>query len=213
MDNYIKYNDQTKITRKKLKNFKPYWSNELTELWRDMVDSEKNFKRCPKLSASRSRLLDRFKEKRDIFDKALGNVERNYKREFADEIQEINTSDPNIFWDCIRKLGPRQSRDIPTKVYGDDNALCDDPDIVLRKWKSEFEALYKIPESQNDKFDDTFLVDKIAEKYALEAENDTATEQTEPFNSYFFMDELLKVCNKCKNGKSVGPDLLPNEIF
>ena len=62
LDNYIKYNDQTKITRKKFKNFKPYWSNDLTELWRDMVDSEKNFKRCPKLSANRSRLLDRFKE-------------------------------------------------------------------------------------------------------------------------------------------------------
>ena len=178
-----------------------------------MVDSEKNFKRCPKLSANRSRLLDRFKEKRDIFDKALRNAERYYNRKFADKIEEINTSDPNIFWDYIRKLGPRQSRDIPTKVYGDDNTLCDDPDIVLHKWKSEFEALYNIPDSQNDKFDDTFLVDKIAEKCALEAENDTATEQTEPFNSYFSMDELLKVCNKCKNGKSVGPDLLPNEIL
>ena len=129
MDNYIKYNDQTKITRKK----------------------------CPKLSANRSRLLDRFKEKRDIFDKALGNAERNYNRKFADEIEEINTSDPNIFWDYIRKLGPRQSRDIPTKVYGDDNTLCDDPEIVLHKWKSEFEALYNIPDSQNDKFDDTFF--------------------------------------------------------
>ena len=29
----------------------------------------------------------------------------------------------------------------------------------------------------------------------------------------FSKDELLKVCNKCKNGKSVGPDLLPNEIL
>ena len=68
------------------------------------------------------------------------------------------------------------------------------------------EALYNIPDSQNDKFDDTCLVDKIAEKYALEVENDTATEQIEPFNWYFSMDELLRVWNKCKNGKSVGPD-------
>ena len=132
---------------------------------------------------------------------------------FADEIEEINTSDPSIFQDYIRKLGPRQSKDIQTKVYGDDNTLCDDPDIVLHIWKSEFEALYNIPDSQNDKFDETFLVDKIAGKYALVADNDTASEQTEPFNSYFSMDELLKVCNKCKNGKSVGPDLLPNEIL
>ena len=33
---------------------------------------------------------------------------------------------------------------LPT-VYGDDNTLCDDPDIVFHKWKSEFEALYNIP--------------------------------------------------------------------
>ena len=98
-------------------------------------------------------------------------------------------------------------------MYDDVNTLYDDPDIVLHKWKFEFEAWYDIPDSEHDKFDDTFLVDKIADKYALEAENDIATDQSEPFNSYFSIDELLKVCNKSKNGKSVGPDLLPNEIL
>ena len=37
---YVTIHMRIKNTRKKFKNFKPYWSNELIELWRDMVDSE-----------------------------------------------------------------------------------------------------------------------------------------------------------------------------
>ena len=58
---YVTIHMRIKNTRKKFKNFKPYWSNELIELWRDMVDSEKKqLKEMSEAFSKRSRLLDRF---------------------------------------------------------------------------------------------------------------------------------------------------------
>ena len=39
IDDHIRYSDSTKTIRKKFKNYKPYWSNELTKLWQEMSKS------------------------------------------------------------------------------------------------------------------------------------------------------------------------------
>ena len=162
---------------------------------------------------NRSWLLARFKEKRDIFDKALRNTQRNYNRKFSDEIEEINTSDPNILWDYIRKLGPYQSRDIPTKVYGDDNTLCDDPDIVLQRWIFEFEALYDIPDSKMTNLMISFWLIKLQKNMFWKLKMILPLNKLNLLTHIFVMGKLLKICNKCKNGKSLDPDSLPNEIL
>ena len=37
MDNNIQYSSQTKPMRKNFKNYKPYWTQDLTRLWRDIT--------------------------------------------------------------------------------------------------------------------------------------------------------------------------------
>ena len=107
----IIFNTQVKPNLcEKKKDYKPYWTQDLTRLWRDMVKSEKGFLKCPKNWTNRSDLRECFKQKQFLFDKALCNAERAYNRRFADEIEELNTSDPQMFWSYINRLGPRKQK-------------------------------------------------------------------------------------------------------
>ena len=212
MDKHIDYRNQSKRSRKLFKNSKPYWSENLNELWKDMVKSEKCFRKCVKSSKHRSHLYNSFKHKQQVFDKALRNAERAHNRKLADEIEEVNTSDPNKFWDYIKKLGPSKSSEIPLKVYNESGVLVDDINSVLDKWQKDFYELYNVPESSDLGFDDKFLHDILQEKALYELADDSQSSDL-GFNAPFTQEELHKISNKLKSGKAVGPDLLPNEIL
>ncbi len=58
-----------------------------------------------------------------------------------------------LFWNYIKKLGPRYNPDIPQEVYDDEGNVKTDIDSVLSKWKAEYERLYK---SDGTQFDNAF---------------------------------------------------------
>ena len=106
------------------------------------------------------------------------------------------------------------------KVYDTNNTLSDDSDIVLQKWRDDFQGLYDIPDTETDVFDNGFLLEKLHEKNMLETVYHAVDHSDSPngygydyLNMPFSLEELIKVCGKIKNGKSVGPDLLPNEVL
>ena len=154
--------------RKKIKNYKPYWTQDLTRLWRDMIKSEKEFLKGPKTSTNRSVLRACFQQKQFVFDKALRNAERAHNRRFADEIEERNTSDPQMFWGYINRFRPKKQKNIPLKAYDNYNNLSDDSDIALQKWRDDFQGLYDIPDTETDVFDNGFWLEKLHEKNMLE---------------------------------------------
>ena len=154
MDEHIKYKECGKTMRKTFKNFKPYWSDELTTLWRDMATAERSFRKCSSSGGHRQLLREHFKQKQVTFDKAQRKVERSYNRAFADNIEKINTSDPKHFWEHIEKLGPKKTTEIPLKVHCDPDGFSDNLNVVLGTWRSEFVGLYNIPDSDDLNFDD-----------------------------------------------------------
>ena len=211
MDEFIRYKDHGKSVRKKFKNYKPYWSDELTALWRDMAAAEKSYRKCPFNSSLRPSLRDHFKQKRAIFDKELRKAERAYNRSFADKIEDINTSDPKAFWEHIQRLGPQKTSEIPLKVHDGSDGFSEDLNVVLGTWRSDFESLYNIPDGDNDVFNEQCLGDILAEKNRLETQS--ASFESADFNEPFTIEELDKVCQRLKNGKALGPDMLPNEVL
>ena len=59
-------------------------------------------------------------------------------------IDSLNTKDPKAFWEELRKLWTQGNTKPDTyKVQLDDGSVSDDPNIVLEKWKGDFEALYQ----------------------------------------------------------------------
>ena len=121
------------------KNFKPYWSDALTDAWRIMADAEKNYKNC-KIPSTKKHLRSLFIEKQRKFDKLLRNSERTYNRQLADMIDDLDTENPKKFWEQIKKLGPKNSKNIPMQVYDPDGTLISDTEKVLNTWKQEFGA-------------------------------------------------------------------------
>ena len=117
--------------------------------------------KSPKTCTNRGDLRECFKWKQIIFDKALRNAERAYNRRFTDEVEELNTSDPQMLWSYINRLGPRKPKSIPLKVYDNNNTLSDDSDIVLQKSRDDFQGPYTIPDTETDVFDNRFLSEKL----------------------------------------------------
>ena len=118
IDSNLQINYCTKPCRKCYKYYKPYWSNDLTKVWKDMRDSEKEFLKVNKHTskARKTELKQIYKTKRHIFDKALREAERNYKKGVSEDIETVNTENPKVFWNFIKKLGPRKTNKIVYKL-------------------------------------------------------------------------------------------------
>ena len=112
MDAHIRYSSNDKKTRKKFKNHKPYWNEELTRSWKNMSEAERLYKRCHNHSM-KSCLRTDFLNKRLFFDKLLRHAERKYNREMADKIENIYTEDPKQFWQHIKKPGAINTKRYP----------------------------------------------------------------------------------------------------
>jgi hypothetical protein len=148
MDQYLCYKDASTRTRKKFRNFKPYWNDQLTLLWKNMKEAEKAFLKCRGASDVKQRLRTKFMHERQIFDKALRRSERNYFKDVADEIEKINTNDPRAFWNYIKKLGPKKQQEIPMRIKYSDGTESYNKENVHTHWKNEFHTLLNNTASQ-----------------------------------------------------------------
>ncbi len=157
MDKYLLVSESSKKVRKKFKYHKPFWNEELTSLWKVMHDSEKAYKRSDSHNR-KNPLYQKFIRDQKQFDKMLKKTERSYYRGQCLDIENVETKNPTEFWKKIKSLGPNKKKDIPVKVYDDNNSVCGDIDVVLNKWKSDFQNLYNKPEEDTT---DTWYQEKI----------------------------------------------------
>ena len=218
MDKYIGYKQASKTTRKRYRNHKPFWTDELTDAWKDMSLAEKNYIKSKHSNSRNKSLHELFVSKRKYFDKLLRRTERAYNRSKATEIEKINTENPTEFWKQISALGPKRSNKIPMEVYDDSgpetgNKIRDES-YVLNKWKQEFSTLYNMPSEMNTSFDADFykqILSSLPDTKRFELENTDANNLS--YNASFTLDELNKICMHLKQGKAVGPDMIPNEVL
>ena len=93
-------------------------------------------------------------------DNLLRNTERNYYRNKALEIEQINTSNPTEFWKYVNSLGPKRKTNIPMEVYQTDSpegsTKVNDHDVVMNTWKDDFYSLYNMPDDMQSNFDNPY---------------------------------------------------------
>ena len=71
-----------------------------------------------------NQLLDASSVKRELFlIKDLRRTERTYKKAMAVDIETMVITNPNELWEKIRKLGPRNVKDIPMEVVDESGAV------------------------------------------------------------------------------------------
>lgn len=210
MDKWFKSHNINSVSRKKFRNSsKPYWNDNLSELWTDMCKAESNYLKAAQNSVNRRSLLNVFKNKQYVFDKAFKKAKRKFEREKRFNIEHLNTNNPKEFWSELEKLGPRKSTQIPMEVYDNSGNITNNTKTVLNTWKDGFKDLYE--GYDNNEFDTVFYDYAMSEKARLESLHTDYTEGE--FNHPITLEEVSKVLTKMKNNKAVGIDNLPNEIL
>jgi hypothetical protein len=89
-------------SNKKFKSYKPYWSKELTKLWKDMNNGERVFLECKGPKKWKSRLRKDFKLRRRLFDRKLKRSKREYERKLVNNLDNINTTNHREFWKTLK---------------------------------------------------------------------------------------------------------------
>jgi hypothetical protein len=200
--------------KKKLNRFaKPFWNQDLTNLWRKAREAENNFLKLPQGSRLRSILRSQYYEAQKIFDSVYSKAKRKYQREKLIEIENINVKNPHEFWKAIKKLGPKKKSDIPIETYDDLGNVITEQEQVLHTWSKQFHELYK-GYNKND-FDENFYETLLNETAEMEASSEVydENENNEWFNRSIDYEEVKKVVDRAKLAKASGIDCLPNEIF
>ena len=122
------------------------------------------------------------------------------------KIEECLTRDPNAFWRYIKKIGPSRDESIPMEVEIN-GVISSDLNVVLEKWRSEFENLYCVSDQEN--FDKNFKKSKIDEMESFLLEGDVNS----PLNRRISKEEVELVTNRSLRNKAVGLDDIPNELL
>ena len=228
MNNNLSYKDYSPGKMRRTKRNKPFWNDNLSELWTAAKEAERCYLQFKGRRDRKRDLRTEFITKRDQFDKALRRAQRDYNASRQIRIQKLRTDDPKSFWQEIGKLGPGASNTSPpSSVQLDNGQVSDDPDIVLDKWRRDFEALYQSTNSSglvNSEFLDN--VTRLSAQW--EAEYDSILSQAEAnenppaqqiqqasmlLNRSISLEETQKAIACAKNGKAVGIDNVPNEVL
>ncbi len=128
----------SKSGRRKSTPLKPYWHQDLSNLWKITSEKENVYFQCKGNRNIKEQLRQSFKNARNNFDKLLKKRQRAYRRGFLLDVERCNTSDPKQFWKLLEKLGPSRKGGIPWEVYDENGILNSDKETVLNKWKSEY---------------------------------------------------------------------------
>ena len=126
------------------------------------------------------------------------------------QLEEINSSDPNCFWEYINKLGPKNKTPIPMECYGTGGSIIYEENVVMNKWKEEFFNLYNPKEADGNESQNNF-------KYFIIKDNEDFEkidgDDNMAINSSFTPYEVGKVISKSKANKAPGIDGIVYDVL
>jgi hypothetical protein len=124
MDKNLRFKNVNKKAKKRHRQLKPFWNDELSFLWNIVREYENKFLKAPQNSAMKRSLQIKFFDAQKDFDKKYGKAKRRFQEKKMIDIEMMNTEDPKAFWQELKKLGPQRSNEILIAVYNDDGSVC-----------------------------------------------------------------------------------------
>ena len=209
LQTYFKSTDIYPSAKKRyFRNSKPYWNDQLRNMWADVRKTEVEFTRARGPNVSHAR--QKFKEAQNKFDKLYRREKRKYQRTQFNDLENAISNDPKAFWKILKSLGPQKKLSIPMEVYDEQNNVNTDINYVTNKWKSEFQKLFSCSTGETvSQFDDAFYRECCDSLNEMESNGPSLP----GLNHEITEQEVRKAIGNCKARKAVGIDNLPNEIF
>ena len=192
---------QVGVNNKKRRFGKPWWNNQLTELWNNVCETERRWLKC-NVKAEKSRFKSEYVHARKLFDREVQRAKRLYwyscQKQLIEECNEGNDE----FWKSIGRIGVGQSktRRIPMEIVLEDGSITRDNTAVLDKWKHDFCSLLNVNADNGPLVDDSTALQN-------------GTEPVEPFfNENITLFVVKKAIDGAKKGKACGIDAIPIEV-
>ena len=104
----------------------------------------------------------------------------------------------------IKKLGPREDKDVKLEIMQEDRTLITDPGQVLGNWKDKYQDLLNPALLEDIEF---------KEKVVNELEIDIDDLVEADYNQEILVGEIEWALRKLKNGKAAGIDKITNEVL
>ena len=124
MSNFLKEIRKSPSSGKKARFTKrPYWSEELSLLWKTYHEAEKYYLSLQNGHVELSLARTKFIEAQNEFNKTLKKCKRSHQRKQVYDIEEANVNDPIEFWNSIARLGPRKASGIPWEIIDENGSL------------------------------------------------------------------------------------------
>ena len=177
---------------------KPWWTNELSELWKIRCAAEKLY--CKSDNDSKRELRQQFLSHQRNFDDAVRCAKRCYWSKEQEEILSIYKS--NAFWKKMGSVGmsTKPKKNIPWEVVLADGSTSTNYDDVMSRWKHDFELLLNYQNHQTIELCDLpELPVNLLDTSSLDA---TIT-----------IEEVSYALLKANKGKALGNDQIPLEVI
>ena len=199
---YKKVNILFSKDNKKRRIGKPWWNEQLSNLWNSQCKAEKDWLNCKEANA-KNHLKYLFVTARRAFDREVQKSKRVYWVSFQTNLASQCEENQVEFWKSIGKIGVAQSKNkaIPLEVVCDDGSISDNIDTVLSKWKNDFSSLFC---NRNNSFQyQTWLGNSnVGNNLNCESLNENIT-----------LSEVWKAITKAKCGKACGNDSIPVDVL
>ncbi|CAC5415578.1 unnamed protein product [Mytilus coruscus] len=127
--------------------YKPYLNDYLQNQWKKVCSLEKLWLKCTGPIRQKKSLKANYCSERKTFDRLNRKYKRKHLLEKQGRLEEkLMASNQRDFWKSIGKLGMSNERNqsIPWSIIGDDGIVKTDKNVVLGKWKSDFEQLFSV---------------------------------------------------------------------
>ncbi|VDI68964.1 Hypothetical predicted protein [Mytilus galloprovincialis] len=184
---------------------KPYWTEELTSLWNKVCIKEKQWLKCKNCTNLRRKLKQEFCNIRNQFDKLNRNTKRKFQLKEQDNLSKLfQSNNTRDFWKYIGNIGIANERrqNIPFKVKTDEG-FSSDVDVVLDKWKTDYEKLFN--SGDNGNFDNNHLDWVKGNNHVFPTRN------CDTLNCPVTRQDVIDAVNRTKLNKAVGFDYIPAE--
>lgn len=202
MDNKLEckvFNPGIKNKKRRIK--KPWWNNNLTELWNKMSKAEKEY--TIHQGKNKQHLRNLFVSARKVFDRHVQRVKRCYWYDQQQKFQKLESGDQKAFWKEINiGLGSERKKEIPMEIITDNGSVNSNASDVLNKWNVYFSELLNPINVSNES-----SVQHIPINSSVNVEN------FEVFYSEISLDEIFSVIKSAKSGKAAGYDEIPMEVL
>ena len=192
--------------------YKKYWNDELQNQWDRVCEHERLWLSCK--DVNKKRFKERFCHERRTFDKLNRKFKRKQQVYEQKKLQDMLENDISCdFWKEIGKLSLANERHskIPMEVVDSEGESIFNTDMILNKWKSDYEMLYNPPVSE--KFDANHMETLLNE---LQLETPTCIPHNVDvscLNRPITYQEVEAAVGRAKLKKACGFDNIPSEIL